>query len=299
MAVSSAIDVLALANYVSQKELYHWYSLSETAKPVRGMNGFSINPDYTIHDAPDINLAVVCTGINGKQPSSKKMLAWLRRLFAGGCQVGSISTGTWTLAEAGLLDGRRCTVHWEDLSAFKEMRPDLKVTSEIFEIDKRIFTCSGGTAAVDLFLSFVTARHGITLAHAVAAQLVHQNIRTPNQVQREKLSIRLGINHKNVSKAIDLMQKNIESTVSIATICQYIGLSERHLERLFRKLLGQTPQGFYRTLRLQQAQSLLKGTSRPVYEIAYATGFNTSSYFAKCYKQHFGYLPARERNEMK
>ena len=296
MAVSSAVDVLALANYVSQQTLYQWYSLSDSESPVRGMNGFRITPDHTIDNVPAISTAVVCAGICGKNQTSTHLSAWLRQFYAQGGQVGAISTGSWVLAEAGMLNSRRCTIHWEDMVAFREMYPEMNVTAEIFEVDGRVFTCSGGAAVVDLFLSFVATRHGIELAHEVAAQLVYQNTRSTDERQREKLSVRLGITHQRLSSAIELMEKHIETPLSITEISRLIGISERQLERLFRKKLGQTPKCFYRLLRLQRAQSLLKGTSRPVYEVAYATGFSTSSYFARCYQQHFGHLPGQHRD---
>ena len=295
MAVSSAVDVLALANYVSQRDLYAWHSVAVSDEPVAGMNGFRITPDFALDTAPYLSTIVVCCGLNGTKQSTPEICAWLRRQRARGVQIGAISTGSWVLADAGLLDQRRCTIHWEDLAAFRELRTDLQITSEIFEVDGPIFSCSGGTAAVDLFLSFLATRHGIDLAHKVAEQLICNMIRKPHASQRKSLSARLGITQDAVRRAIHLMERNIESPIPQATLAKRTGVSERQLERLFRRFAGRTPQMFYRELRLQHAQSLIRGTSMSVREVALASGFSTSSYFSKCYFEHFGRQPTAER----
>ena len=293
--VASAVDVLALANYVSEEQLYRWCTLSLDSPSVAAMNGFHTLADHKIANAPPLDAIVVCCGIGGSGYATPEILSWLRDRHVRGVKIGAISTGSWLLARAGLLDGRRCTVHWEDLAAFRETFPDLRATSEIFEVDGRIFTCSGGSAAIDMFLSFVAVRHGSDLAAAVSEQLVHGPLRSDHTSQRLEVRERTGLTHQTLLAAVGLMESNLEAPIPMGEIAKTVGVSSRHLERLFRKHLGRTPQLYYRELRLRRAQALLRSTAMPVSEVAFAFGFSTSSYFAKCYLDFFGRLPASER----
>ncbi|MBT7614723.1 MAG: GlxA family transcriptional regulator, partial [Rhodospirillaceae bacterium] len=234
----------------------------------------------------------------GHRHKTPAVLSWLRERHARGTRVGATSTGSWLLARSGLLHGRRCTVHWEDLDAFRETFPDLRVTSEIFEVDGRIFTCSGGTSIIDLMLSFVATRHGADLATAGSEQLIHGPYRSKSTNQRPGIDERIGITDPMLVKAVATMEAELHSPLPVAQIAKMTGVSSRHLERLFRKHLGQTPQLFYRELRLRQARSLLRSSDLPVSDVAYSLGFSTPSYFAKCYFELFGLLPRDERSRL-
>lgn len=297
--LASAVDVLALANYVSGRPLFAWTTFADAETAVEAMNGFRFLVDRTMAEAPDLSVITVCCGIGGSRHESRTIQGWLRNRYVRGAKIGSISTGSWLLAQAGLLDGRRCTIHWEDLHAFRETFPKIRATSEIFEIDSRIFTCSGGTAATDMFLSFVAARHGIALATAVAEQLVHGAARAEHTNQRLRLSERSGITNPMLVGAIELMEIHIEEPLKQNDVAGRLGVSGRHLERLFRKHLGRTPQLHYRDLRLRHARSLLRTTNLSILEVACASGFCASSYFAKCYLDQFGKLPGEERASSK
>ncbi len=295
--LASAVDVLTMANYVSDRPLYRWSTLSADTATVTAANGFRLLVDHSIADAPALSAIVVCCGIGGSRFRSAEIPRWLRERYVRGARLGAISTGSWLLARAGLLEGRRCTVHWEDLQAFRETFPDLRATSEIFEVDGRLFTCSGGTAAADMFLSFVALRHGFALATAVAEQLIHGAARSGRTSQRPDVPERTGLTNRTLVAAIDLMDRHLEPPLPQGEIAARLGTSSRQLERLFRKHLGRTPQLYYRELRLRRAQAMLRATALPVSEIAFAFGFSTSSYFSKCYADLFGRLPSEERSK--
>ena len=295
VGLSSAADVLAMANYVSGRRLYRWFSIGIEPGTVDSVSGFKVAADYTLDNAPASSSIVVCCGIGGNQFDNERVGAWLRRRHTHGARVGAISTGTWVLARAGLLDGRRCTIHWEDLAAFRETYPDLDVSTEIFEIDGSIFTCSGGTSAMDMLLSMVAVRHGIELALKVAEQVIVKEIRSEREHQRSELPFRLGIRHRAIVRAVEVMEENLEVPVSLVEIARTIDVSVRHLERLFRRHMNCTPRAYYLQLRLHRARTLLKGTSMPVLEVAAACGFESTSYFARCYRRLFGLPPSEDR----
>ena len=295
-AVAAAIDVLALTNYVERKTLYRWYCLSADGKPVQAMNGLETLVDHAIHDAPWLDAITICCGVGGSDyVPAPRLSAWIRKRHQQGARIGAISTGSWCLARMNLLDGKRFTVHWEDTEPFSECFPGLFPSREIFEVDGNIYTCSGGTAAIDLFLSFVASRCGTDVANAVSEQLVHGPIRSHQESQRRGVRERLGTANRALLDAVTLMEENCETPLTLGDIAATVQVSGRQLERLFRAELETTPQLYYRSLRLQVAQKLLRRTTLSIRDIALAVGFSNSSYFATCYRQQFARLPTAER----
>src|SRR5690606_1750211 len=118
-----------------------------------------------------------------------------RRMDRQGAVIGALCTPTHILARAGLLDGYRCTIHWENIAALVEDFPELDVTSELFEVDRNRFTCAGGTAALDMMLNLIALQHGHELAAAVSDQFMHERIRDRHDQQRMALPARLGVRH--------------------------------------------------------------------------------------------------------
>jgi transcriptional regulator GlxA family with amidase domain len=177
MAFASAVEPLRSANRQAGEELYRWRLFSADGAPVAASNGIAVMPHGSIRDAEPLGMAIVCAGIDVERYGERSVFAWLRRLASAGCDVGALSTGAYVLARAGLLDGRRCALHWENAPAFAEAFPNVSVSSEIFVIDGNRFTCSGGTAALDMMLYLIKAQHGHALATAVSEQFIHGQMR--------------------------------------------------------------------------------------------------------------------------
>jgi transcriptional regulator GlxA family with amidase domain len=199
------------------------------------------------------------------------------------------------LARAGLLDGYRCTIHWENLPGFAEEFPDIEVIAELYEIDRNRFTCSGGTAALDMMLNLIALNLGHDIAAGVADQLMHHRIRSGYEGQRMELRARLDISHPKLLEAITNMEENLETPMSCAELARGVGLSPRQLERLFRKHLSRSPTHYYLGLRLDRARFLLLQTSLSILNVALACGFVSASHFSKCYREYFGWAPSDER----
>jgi transcriptional regulator GlxA family with amidase domain len=210
--------------------------------------------------------------------------------------VGAISTGSFVLAEAGLLDGRRCTVHWEYADAFKARYPRLQVTQDLYVIDRDVFTCSGGTAALDMMLHFLKQVSGAKLAMSVAEQFIHAQIRQQEDHQRLELHARYGIDHPKLIQAIELMEATLDEPLDITEIARRTNLSTRQVERLYRQHLDSSPQAFYRRLRLARARTLLRYTLTPLRAVALECGFESTSHFCHAYKRVYGIPPTHERS---
>lgn len=292
---SGLVESFRLANRMSGRELYRWTLVSLDGRPVAASNAVELNVAGDLSAADHCDTVVVCSGIDVHTLDARGLSAWLRKADRRGADIGAICTGSYLLAKGGLLDGYRCTIHWENLAGFCEDFPDIEVTSELFEIDRNRFTCSGGTATIDMMLNVIARQHGHELAAAVADQFMHERIRDQHDRQRISLPARLGVRHPKLLAVISTMEQNLEEPLSRSQLARGADLSTRQLERLFRKYLNRSPARYYLELRLNKARLLLLQTNMSVIDVALACGFVSASHFSKCYRDFFGRTPRKER----
>ena len=295
MCFASAIEPLRSANRVADRELYRWHLYSADGEPVAASNGISVLPDARIGDERRLDAVFACGGIDSHNYDDPRALEWLSEQAQQDVEIGAITTGAFILARAGLLDGYRCTTHWESLPALAEAYPALEATHSLFEIDRSRATCSGGTAALDLMLHMIATDHGEELATAVANQFIHGRIRAAADRQPMTEQIRLRTLAPKLAAALDVMQNHIEQPLSTVEIGRRIGVSGRQLERLFQHHLGCAPRHYYMQLRLEYARVLLLETGLSLLNVALASGFVSQSHFGACYRRHFGCTPREER----
>ncbi|MFQ5783741.1 MAG: GlxA family transcriptional regulator [Alphaproteobacteria bacterium] len=295
MAFTSAIEPLRCANRLSGERLYNWTLISKDGAPVAASNGIAIMPNAAIGDGGNYPTVFVCAGMDVHLYRDKDVFSWLRRLARQGAQIGALCTGSHILARAGLLNGHRCTIHWENIPGFVEEFPDIEITTELFENDRNRLTCSGGTAPLDMMLHMISLRHGYDLAASVSDQFIHDRIRSPNDNQRMALQSRLGVRDAKLLSVISQMEANLEEPLSRRSLAKSVSLSTRQLERLFRKHLNSTPKHYYLELRLRRSRQFLLQTSMSVLGVALACGFVSASHFSKCYREYYGRTPRDER----
>ena len=295
MPVTSAIEPLRLANRHAEKQLYKWTLHSLDGQPVAASNGILTMVNGDLEAVPHDAAIIVCGGLNIQHHTDKRLLSWLRKTSRRGVDIGSVCTGAHVLAEAGLLDGYKCTIHWENLPGFTEAFPDIDVTGGLFEIDEDRFSSAGGTTALDLMLSLITSQHGPDMAAQVAENILHSPIRHHSENQRLSLPARIGARHPKLVSIIEKMEVNLEDPLSPSLLAKQAGLSTRQLERLFRRYLDRSPKRYYLELRLKKARSLLLQTDMSVINVALACGFSSPSHFSKCYRAFYGRTPYRER----
>jgi transcriptional regulator GlxA family with amidase domain len=238
---------------------------------------------------------LVCAGIAVQDATTKRLLSWLRREARKGLVVGGLCTASYALARAGLLDGKRATIHWENSDSFSEEFDEVDLTKSVFVIDGNRLSTAGGTSSIDLMLKLIANDHGEDLANAVADQLIYSSIRTDQDTQRLSIPTRIGVRHPKLSMVIQMMEANIEEPISPSILAQNVGMSTRQLERLFRRYLNRSPKRYYMELRLQKARNLLMQTDMSVINVALACGFASPSHFSKCYRAHYNTTPYRER----
>ena len=295
LAFASAVDPLYTANRLSGGRLYHWRVVSRDGGPVTASNALTVAADAAMADVDGCEALFVCAGLDAHEQCDRHVTAWLRRIARRGGVMGGLCTGTRLLAQAGLLDGHRCTIHWEDIQSLSEDFPRLEVTANLFENDRKRITCAGGTAALDLMLHLVGIAHGAELAGRVSEQFMHQRIRAAHDHQRMAPHERLGVREPKLLAAIGAMEANLEDPLSLGEIARTANLSVRQLERLFKQRLGCTPSRYYLELRLHQARLLLMRGASSILAIALAAGFASASHFSRRYREHFGHSPREER----
>ena len=230
ISMSSAVEPLRMANRICRDEVYKWKLISETGAAVHASDGLSINVDNGIDDRDvlsNVDVVIICGGWNVEQNTSEPVLRWLRTIGKSGVAFGSTCTGSYLLASAGLLDGYRCSVHWENMGALADLFPKIHVSRSVYTIDRDRYTCSGGTAPVDMMLHFINARCGNEVSTGVAEQFIHERIRRSGERQRIPLKYVVGKQSEKLVIAVELMEANIKEPMGQADIASYTGVSRR------------------------------------------------------------------------
>ncbi len=295
LCFSTAIECLRIANRMGERQLYSWITIGEGGVSACCSAGTVFQLDADLDEMARDDTILVCSGIDVQDATTKKVLSWLRREARKGLTVGGLCTGAFTLAKAGLLDGKRATIHWENQDSFAEEFEEVQLTKSVFVVDGNRLSTAGGTSSIDLMLKLIADDHGEDLANAVADQLIYSSIRTDQDTQRLSVPTRIGVRHPKLSQVIQMMETNIEEPISPSVLARDVGMSTRQLERLFRRYLNRSPKRYYMELRLQKARNLLMQTDMSVINVALACGFASPSHFSKCYRAHYDTTPYRER----
>ena len=291
---TSATEPLRLANQISGRELYKWNTVSIADKPVATSGGITITPSATLSTLGRCDGLIVCGGADIYSCDPQPYLDHIKRFANMNVDIGAICTGSYLLAQCGLLDGYRSTIQWESLASFREEFPSTMAPDRLFEIDRDRFTAAGGTAPMDMMLQIISARHGRDLAMKIADTLTLDRIRSGDENQRMSIEQRLGSRHAKLIEAVSIMEANLEEPISVDELCQLISVSRRHLERLFKAQLKSVPNRYYLALRMQRAHQLITQTDMSLVDVACACGFVSSPHFTKCYRDYYGIPPSRE-----
>ena len=297
VSFSAAISPLRMANRLTGAALYQWSTISDQDEVRSSSDRVDVVCNETLASSANkpYDVIIVCGGVNVEKNTQPGLLKWLRTMHQRGVALGAICTGSYVLAKAGLLDGYRCSVHWENVGQLRETFPRVSVSDRVFTLDRGRFTSTGGTAPFDMMLRIISAGHGEKLGAEIADQMIADRIRRENDKQRIPLRHLLGNQSDKLISTVELMEANIREPIPQKDLAQFIGLSERQLQRLFRKHLLCPPSRYYLQLRLARSRELLQQTSQSILEISSVCGFISPSHFSKSYKEHYGYSPSQER----
>jgi transcriptional regulator GlxA family with amidase domain len=292
------IEPLRVANSLSGKGLFRWQLASLDGHSVTSASGMSleVSGDIFTKEAELTTSArsamLICTGEGVENYSTSELRSFLRRIHRAAVPLYALGTATWLLADAQLLDGARCTIHWGKMAALYETFYGLAIDDALFVRDGSIVTCAGELAAFDLAMELVGEHCDIELGRSICQHLAADRWRDGASAQSLLPGLRFGSAGKKLSRILQLMERNIEEPLSLQEIAQQVSLSRRQVERLFERHLSTTPRQHYLTLKLRRARQLVEMTEMSVIDIAMACGFESASYFSKSFKEHFDILPS-------
>lgn len=292
LEVASVLDPMRSANRHLGHEAYRWRVVSPDGGAVPLTCGLSLPADGPLAAADGADALVIIAGFRQWESATPPLIHELSRLAPRFAAVGGIDAGTWVLARAGLLNGHRATVHWEDLEDLATAHPQVEVVPDRFVISGPRFTAGGAAPAADLMLHLIRARHGPALSLAVAASFITsardgaepQVAPRPARSRDPKLDPR-------VAQAIARMEARLDTPEPVARLARAVGLSPRRLEMLFRDGVGMTPGAYFLHLRLQAARRMLTDTRHPLTEVALRTGFSSPSALSRAVRRAFGSAP--------
>ena len=295
MSYAALVEPMRAANILADRELYQMINIGATRAAIASSGAAMVTPQTSISDVPKLDYLFVIAGGNPANYANKRVFTWLARMSRQGITLGGVSGGPFILAKAGLMEGRRITVHWEHAEAMSEISPQLLLEHSLFVIDRDRVTSAGGTAAMDLMHFLITQHHGRKFARLVSDWFMHTETRPSAGPQRAGLVQRIGTKSPAVLDAVQAMEANVGSPLSLVRLAEIAAISPRQLNRLFRDNLGRTVMQYYRVLRLEKASNLMRNSPLSLTEIALATGFAGSAHFSRAYSEHFGKPPSANR----
>ena len=295
MSYASVVEPLRAANLLARRPLYDLRLVPAAGEAAASSVGALVPGQGRVGEPPAFDLLLVLAGGDPAAFRDARVFAWLRRADRLGVTLGGVSGGPVILARAGLMAGRRLTVHWDHAPALAEIAPSLMIERSLYVIDRDRVTCAGGTAPMDLMHALIARHHGPRFARQVSDWFLHTDIRPSGGPQRAGLVERHGTTNAALLDAIAAMESHVADPLDLAQLARFAGVGPRQLNRLFCERLGASTMGFYRDLRLEKARALLRGSALPMTEIALATGFASSAHFSAAHARRHGVPPSALR----
>lgn len=296
--LTSAIEPLRAANEIAGRRAFAWTLLGETPEPVRSSAEVRFTPDATLDSVQGLDQLYLLAPPTGQFQRDRHASAVLRRLDRAGLTLGAFSGGIFPLARARLMAGHRCSVHWCYESAFKAEFPGIAAEETVIVRDRRRITASGAGAVFDLMLRLIEERLGRSTMTEVACWFQHPFVR--DEAARQKVPVQRAAGTADalpppVREAIRLFDTHVEEPLRIPDVAAAVKMSERNLERLFKRETGQSPLRYYRMVRLAKARQRVLYSDDSLTEIATSVGYARSAPMARHYAEVFGVSPQVER----
>ena len=289
------IEAPRIANYLSSKPCYDIHHISFDGEVISASNQMSVTCAPPPEKLSRKDMLFLLGSWGAERYANKNLFSWLRRQARCGIQICSVEQGTYLLARSGLLHNCKATTHWSYIAGFREQFPNIDINEQLFTTEGQITCCSGSSAGIDMMLKIIRKQQGDALAGEISNQIMHHPVRSGSDPQRKTLGRGLERLGADVRAAVEIIELNIGEPLRIPVLAQQVGLSQRQLERQFKKSIGCSIVQFGLLLRLQHARVLLISTDLSVREIATASGFNSLSHFAHAFKKCFGRRPTANR----
>ena len=297
-ALANFIDVLRLAGEEADESRdirCHWLVMASSAGPIRASCGLTISPTSGLLDPGSLDYIVVVGGLLHRgTPLDRQTQIYLTSAGRTPVKLVGISTGSFVLCRLGLLEGKKCCISWALYQDFlQEFDREVPVADQLYIIDGNRLTCPGGVGCTHLAADLVRRHLGASLAQKVLRVLMIDQPKQGSSLQPAP-PMELVHGNEHVSRALLCMEQNIARPISVPEIAARQGLSSRHLDRLFRQVVGSPPHATYLKLRLKHARWML-GLDLSLASIAAETGFSDSAHLGKSFKKIYGRNPSEER----
>ena len=289
--LANAVEPMRAANTLLRRQAYSWRFLTVGGEPATSSSGLSVAPDGALTADSRGDYLFIMPSYGHLEMARPTVIRTLRAAARRYKVIAGFDTGSWLMAEAGLLDGRKATIHWDELEAFREKFTEVTVQRARYVVDEDRMTSSGAMAAFDLLLRLIGDRHGTATALEVASIFMQ----TDAAVRTSPVG---NYRSKTTSKALALMQQHLEDPLPLPGIARMLGTSQKQLEARFRLDLGAPPKTVYQRLRLGLARRLVEETDLSVSEITIRSGYQNSSAMTRAFRAEFGASPREIRNNM-
>ncbi len=264
---------------------------------IAGEHGLSMlaHRDYRVAAGRADSVLVVC-GLGARSTRDAALGSWLRRAATTSRRLGSVCVGAFLLAEAGLLDGRRATVHWKYARELADRHPALTVESRATWVrDGNLYTSAGISAGIDLALAWVEADFGAAASLKIARELV-LFLRRPGGQDQVSVSLASQAAHTRPMHELQLwMMEHLDRALSVEALAERVGMSPRNFARVFAAEFGTTPARYLLQLRVEAARRLLEQTDKALVQVAKACGFRSVDVMRRAFARGLGTTPARYR----
>ena len=305
MDVASVTDVFSTANTLlpASKQYRICHASTVESDPLDGMYGLGFRNNgmhYTAVRGP-VDTLIVPGGMGTELTDPPpKLVKWMQKQGQNARRVGSVCTGAWLLAQAGLLDGRRATTHWAWAKQLASTFPKVNVDADpIWVKDGNIYTSAGATSGIDLSLALVEEDHGRKVALEVARQLVVFLCRPGNQAQ---FSVSLRDQNTEDRLLSDLqiwMQEHLAADLSVPALADKAMMSERNFQRVFTREIGMPPSQYVEQIRIEAARRKLERSTRGMEEIAMACGYNSADVMGRSFLRQLKITPTEYRSRFR
>lgn len=289
LCLANAIEPMRAANELLMRDYYRWSFVTLDGEAVTSSSGLPVMPGSRLRDHPGGSLLFVVSSYAAtdfaNHLTGRSLTAAAHRFQT----VAGMDTGAWLMAHAGLLDGRRATIHWDELTAFSEAYPAIDTEPERFVIDGNRITSGGAMTAFDLVLELIGRTHGEALRLEVSSIFLHQTTQAPTDRDYRHHTSPV------VERAIALMSSELEAPLTIGEIAGQMQMPQRGLTRIFQAELGAPPITVYKRIRLAAARRYAQQSRYSIAEIALRCGYSDAAAMTRAFGEEYGKPPSAFR----
>ena len=296
LELAAITHTLAQANDALVEDRFSWRFVSDVPGLVKGAAGMMVRAEPAIANHGFSDVMIVVGGRHGEKPG------WLPRARAMQRKarlVVLLSDAATAYIKSTTAPAGRVTTHWRDISALEESGYHPNLTTRFSENSDGIITAAGAGATAELVIGLIAGQLQAPQVAELGSRLLLHTIRKSDAEQPKDIADNEGLFDVHVTQAIRLMEETLADPMPMAELTAQVGLSTRHLERVFRKVFNDSPARFYKKLRAKRARTMIEETLMPMVDIAVATGFGSVNTLAKAVKDEYGVTPSKMRARRK